>query len=56
MNGAGLTFVMDIDGTICPIKRADQCYEDLVPYQQIVEKCVSTKNQAQNSYYLHLEI
>lgn len=34
----GMTFVMDIDGTICPIKRKDQEYLDLVPYPEIVEK------------------
>ena len=34
----GLTLVMDIDGTICPIKRKDQEYIDVVPYKEIVEK------------------
>ena len=34
----GMTFVMDIDGTICPIKRKDQEYADLVPYPDIVAK------------------
>lgn len=33
-----LTFVFDIDGTICPIKKKDEKYEDLVPYKEIVEK------------------
>ncbi len=32
------TFVFDIDGTICPIKKKEQKYEDLVPYSEIVEK------------------
>ncbi len=32
------TFVFDIDGTLCPIKKKDQRYEDLVPYQDMVEK------------------
>lgn len=32
------TFVFDIDGTLCPIKRADEKYEDLVPYTKMVEK------------------
>ena len=31
-------FVFDIDGTICPIKKKDEKYEDLVPYQNVVEK------------------
>ena len=34
----GLTLVMDIDGTICPIKRKDQEYIDVVPYKEVVEK------------------
>jgi capsule biosynthesis phosphatase len=32
------SFVFDIDGTICPIKRKDEKYEDLIPYPEIVEK------------------
>ena len=32
------TFVFDIDGTICPIKKKEERYEDLVPYPHIVEK------------------
>ncbi len=34
----GMTLVMDIDGTICPIKRRDQEYEELRPYPDIVAK------------------
>lgn len=34
----GLTLVMDIDGTICPIKKKDQEYIDVIPYKEIVEK------------------
>ncbi len=30
--------VFDIDGTICPIKSADQSYDDLVPLPQVVER------------------
>lgn len=33
-----LSFVFDIDGTICPIKKKNEKYEDLVPYKEIVEK------------------
>ena len=33
-----LTFVFDIDGTICPIKKHDEKYEDLVPYEDVVDK------------------
>ena len=32
------TFVFDIDGTVCPIKKKDEKYEDLVPYVNVVEK------------------
>ncbi len=34
----GLTFVFDIDGTICPIKQKNEEYIDLVPYKDIVGK------------------
>lgn len=30
--------VLDIDGTICPIKSKDENYEDLVPYPEMVTK------------------
>lgn len=33
-----LTFVFDIDGTICPIKKKTENYQDLVPYPEVVEK------------------
>ncbi|MCP4021078.1 MAG: capsular biosynthesis protein [Desulfobacteraceae bacterium] len=29
---------MDIDGTICPVKKPDQSYEDIIPYPKIVTK------------------
>lgn len=32
------SFVFDIDGTICPIKKKNEDYEDLLPYKNIVEK------------------
>ncbi|MCD8225323.1 MAG: capsular biosynthesis protein [Clostridiales bacterium] len=32
------SFVFDIDGTLCPIKKKDEKYEDLVPYTDMVEK------------------
>ena len=34
----GVGFVFDIDGTICPNKKKEEHYEDLVPYKEIVEK------------------
>ncbi|MHC6202925.1 HAD family hydrolase [Breznakiellaceae bacterium SP9] len=33
-----MTIVMDIDGTLCPIKTADEKYIDLAPYTQVLEK------------------
>ena len=33
-----LTFVFDVDGTLCPIKKEDERYEDLVPYPEMVDK------------------
>lgn len=33
-----LTFVFDVDGTICPIKKENEKYEDLIPYKNIVRK------------------
>lgn len=33
-----LTFIFDIDGTLCPIKQSYEKYEDLVPYANIIER------------------
>lgn len=38
MENKDLIFIFDIDGTICPIKRENQKYEDLIPYPQIVKR------------------
>lgn len=32
------SFVFDIDGTLCPIKRKDEKYEDLIPYSDMIDK------------------
>ena len=32
------SFVFDIDGTLCPIKKKEERYEDLIPYRNMVEK------------------
>ena len=32
------TFVFDIDGTLCPIKTKEEKYEDLIPYENVLEK------------------
>ena len=39
-----LTFVFDVDGTLCPVKREDERYEDIVPYPEMVEKIREYKN------------
>lgn len=33
-----LTFILDIDGTLCPVKAADEEYSSLIPYAEIVKK------------------
>ncbi len=33
-----LTFVFDVDGTLCPVKKEDERYEDIVPYPEMVTK------------------
>ncbi len=33
-----LTFVFDIDGTICPIKNKEERYEDVIPYPEMVAR------------------
>lgn len=33
-----LTFVFDIDGTLCPVKGKGEMYEDLVPYPEMIQK------------------
>lgn len=32
------SFVIDIDGTLCPLKRNNERYEDIVPYKDVVER------------------
>ncbi len=39
------TFVFDVDGTICPVKKPDEKYEDLTPYPEIVEKIQDMKKE-----------
>ncbi len=34
----GLTFCFDIDGTLCPIKKKDEEYIDLLPYKEMLDK------------------
>ena len=39
------TFVFDIDGTLCPIKRSEEHYEDLAPFRDVVEKLREYHNE-----------
>ena len=32
------SFILDVDGTLCPIKKKDESYEDLVPYADMLKK------------------
>lgn len=32
------SFIIDIDGTLCPIKQKEEEYGDLIPYEDIVKK------------------
>ena len=34
----GYTLVIDIDGTICPIKKTDEDYSELIPFSEMVQK------------------
>ena len=45
MSNEGLCFIFDIDGTLCPIKGADEKYEDLVPYKEMVDRIREYKEQ-----------
>ena len=38
MEFEGLTFCFDIDGTLCPIKKKEEEYIDLVPFKAMVDK------------------
>ncbi len=31
-------FVVDIDGTICPLKQKNENYEELIPYENMINK------------------
>ena len=45
MEHEGLTFIFDIDGTLCPIKGTDEKYEDIVPYKEMVDRIREYKEQ-----------
>ena len=37
--------VMDIDGSLCPIKASEESYEELQPHRKMVEKLLEYKRQ-----------
>ena len=39
------SIIFDIDGTICPIKKQDEKYEDLIPYESMVNKLRKLKSK-----------
>ena len=39
------SLIVDIDGTLCPIKNKEQRYEDLIPYSEVVKKLREYHNQ-----------
>ncbi len=45
MEYEGLTFIFDIDGTLCPIKGTDEKYEDMVPYKEMIDRIREYKEQ-----------
>ena len=42
------TYIFDLDGTICPIKKKEEKYEDLKPFPKIVSKIRELKEQGFN--------
>lgn len=45
MDSGQLTFIFDVDGTLCPLKENGQAYEDLIPYTDMIEKLREYKAQ-----------
>ncbi|SFF09084.1 HAD family hydrolase [Trichococcus pasteurii] len=39
------SFIFDIDGTLCPVKGKEERYEDLVPYENVLDKLRYYKSQ-----------
>ena len=39
------TIIFDVDGTICPIKKADEEYKDLIPNTNMVNKIRALKQE-----------
>ena len=32
------SFIFDVDGTLCPIKKPEESYSDLIPYEDMISK------------------
>ena len=45
MEQKDLTFIFDIDGTLCPIKGTVEKYEDMVPYPEMIRRIREYKDQ-----------
>lgn len=41
---SGYSFVVDIDGTLCPVKKKGEAYDELIPYKEMLEKLRYYKN------------
>ncbi len=39
------SFIFDVDGTLCPIKKKEEEYAELIPYREIVEKIRDLKKR-----------
>ena len=49
----GFTLVMDIDGTLCPIKKPGEEYADVAPYPQMVAKLRELRSEGGAYIVLH---
>ena len=47
-----MRIIIDLDGTICPIKKSHQKYEDLEPFPKALEKLNELKN---NGWYIIIQ-
>ncbi len=49
------SFVFDIDGTLCPIKKKEEKYEDLVPYENVLTKLRYYKEKWSENHSVHIK-
>jgi len=40
-----VSFIFDIDGTLCPIKSKEERYEDLIPYDRMIQQLREYKQE-----------